>query len=192
MRRADFLRGTAALAVAAPAPARPSIVRAQAAWPDMQIRMVVPFAAGGTTDLLARAVGQHMAQAWGQPVVADNRPGANGVVAGEIVAKSPSDGYTLSMVAMGHAINPLIYKSLPYDGVADFMPISLMATFPQLVLVNPSVKAATLAGLIQLAKTAQPPLVYAEAMPSFGIEVWDVNRFVYREPAATEKPNPSD
>ena len=86
------------------------------AWPDRQIRMVIPFAAGGTTDLLARAVGQHMTQAWGQPVVTDNRAGANGIVAAEIVAKSAADGYTLLFVAMGHAINPLIYKKLPYDG----------------------------------------------------------------------------
>jgi tripartite-type tricarboxylate transporter receptor subunit TctC len=94
-------------------------------------------------------------------VVSDNRAGANGVVAGEIVAKSPGDGYTLSVVAMGHAINPLIYKKLPYDGDKDFTPISLIATFPQLVLVNPAVKAKTLPELIQLAKTASPPLTYA-------------------------------
>jgi tripartite-type tricarboxylate transporter receptor subunit TctC len=156
MRRATFLRGAAALAVAAPA-----IARAQGAWPDKQIRMVIPFAAGGTTDLLARALGQHMTQAWGQPVVADNRAGANGVVAGEIVAKSAGDGYTLSMVAMGHAINPLLYKKLPYDGTTDFTPISLVATFPQLVLVHPGIKAGTIAELIALAKTASPPLTYA-------------------------------
>jgi tripartite-type tricarboxylate transporter receptor subunit TctC len=156
MRRATFLRGAAALAVAAPA-----IARAQGAWPDKQIRMVIPFAAGGTTDLLARALGQHMTQAWGQPVVADNRAGANGVVAGEIVAKSAGDGYTLSMVAMGHAINPLLYKRLPYDGTTDFTPISLVATFPQLVLVHPGVKAGTIAELIALAKTASPSLTYA-------------------------------
>ena len=71
------------------------LARAQGQYPDKQIRMVIPFAPGGTTDLLARAIGQHMSQAWGQPVVADNRAGANGVVAGEIVAKSPGDGYTL-------------------------------------------------------------------------------------------------
>ena len=156
MRRATFLRGAAAFAVAAPA-----IGRAEGTWPDKQIRMVIPFAAGGTTDLLARALGQHMTQAWGQPVVADNRAGANGVVAGEIVAKSAGDGYTLSMVAMGHAINPLLYKKLPYDGIADFTPISLVATFPQLVLVHPSVKAGTIAELIALAKSASPPLTYA-------------------------------
>ena len=141
--------------------AAPAIVRAQGAYPDRQIRMVIPFAAGGTTDLLARALGQHMTQAWGQPVVADNRAGANGVVAGEIVAKSAGDGYTLSMVAMGHAINPLLYKKLPYDGTADFTPISLVATFPQLVLVHPAVKAGSIAELIALAKTASPPLTYA-------------------------------
>ena len=156
MMRATFLRGAAAFAVAAPA-----IVRAQGAWPDRQIRMVIPFAAGGTTDLLARALGQHMTQAWGQPVVADNRAGANGVVAGEIVAKSAGDGYTLSMVAMGHAINPLLYKKLPYDGTTDFTPLSLVATFPQLVLVHPAVKAGSIAELIALAKRASPPLTYA-------------------------------
>ena len=121
---------------------------AQAAYPDKQIRMVIPFAPGGTTDLLARAVGQHLQEKWGQTVVADNRAGANGVVAGEIVAKSPGDGYTLSTVAMGHAINPLIYRKLPYDGTADFTPISLLATFPQLVLVHPSLPVKTLADLI--------------------------------------------
>src|SRR5260370_10112148 len=113
------------------------------------------------SSLLARALGQHMTQAWGQPVVADNRAGANGVAAGEIVAKSAGDGYMLSMVAMGLAINPLLYKRLPYDGTTDFTPISLVATFPQLVLVRPSLKANTLGELIALAKTAAPPLTYA-------------------------------
>lgn len=155
MRRAGFLKGLAALALA------PAAVRAQGQFPDKQIRMVIPFAPGGTTDLLARAIAQHMSQAWGQTVVSDNRAGANGVVAGEIVAKAPGDGYTLSVVAMGHAINPLIYKKMPYDGVNDFTPISLIATFPQLVLVNPAVKANTLPELLQLAKTSSPPITYA-------------------------------
>jgi tripartite-type tricarboxylate transporter receptor subunit TctC len=155
MKRAAFLKGVGALVLV------PTVGRTQGTWPDKQIRMVIPFAAGGTTDLLARALGQHMTQAWGQPVVADNRAGANGVVAGEIVAKSAGDGYTLSMVAMGLAINPLLYKRLPYDGNTDFTPISLVATFPQLVLVRPSLKANTLGELIALAKTASPPLTYA-------------------------------
>ena len=156
MKRHQFMRGAAALALTTPA-----IARAQGTYPDKQIRMVIPFAPGGTTDLLARAVGQHFAQAWGQPVVADNRAGANGVVAGEIVAKAPGDGYTLSVVAMGHAINPLIYKKLPYDGDKDFTPISLIATFPQLVLVKPALKAQTLPELLALAKSSTPPITYA-------------------------------
>jgi tripartite-type tricarboxylate transporter receptor subunit TctC len=153
MKRSVFLKGLAAAALV------PGFARAQA-YPEKQIRMVIPFAPGGTTDLLARAVGQHMQEAWGQVVVADNRAGANGVVAGEIVAKATGDGYTLSTVAMGHAINPLIYRKLPYDGVNDFTPISLLATFPQLVLVHPSLPVKTLAELIDLAKKSPKPLTY--------------------------------
>jgi len=154
MRRRDFLAGTAAAALA-PAPAF-----AQGGYPERQIRMVIPFAPGGTTDLLARAVGAHMQETWGQPVIADNRAGANGVVAGDIVAKAAGDGYTLSTVAMGHAINPLIYRKLPYDGVADFTPICLFATFPQLVLVHPSLPVSSLADLIALARKSPKPLTY--------------------------------
>jgi tripartite-type tricarboxylate transporter receptor subunit TctC len=129
-------------------------------YPDKQIRMIIPFAAGGTTDLLARAIGQQLNEMWGQPVISDNRAGANGVIASEIVAKSPGDGYTLELVAMGHATNPLVYRKLPFDADKDFTPISLIATFPQLVMVNPKVPARTLAELLALAKKADPPLTY--------------------------------
>jgi tripartite-type tricarboxylate transporter receptor subunit TctC len=159
MKRQVFLKGFAAAALA-PGLAQGPVARAQGGYPEKQIRMVIPFAPGGTTDLLARAVGQHMQETWGQVVVADNRAGANGVVAGEIVAKAMPDGYTLSTVAMGHAINPLIYRKLPYDGVNDFTPISLLATFPQLVLVHPSLPAKTLAELIDLARKSPKPLTY--------------------------------
>jgi len=154
MKRSVFLKGFAVTVLA------PALGRAQGQFPEKQIRMVIPFAPGGTTDLLARAVGQHMQETWGQPVVADNRAGANGVVAGEIVAKAAGDGYTLSTVAMGHAINPLIYKKLPYDGVNDFTPISLLATFPQLVLVHPSLPVKTLGELVELARKSPKPLTY--------------------------------
>ncbi|CAN5257243.1 tripartite tricarboxylate transporter substrate binding protein [soil metagenome] len=154
MKRSAFLKGLLVASLA------PVLARAQGQFPEKQIRMVIPFAPGGTTDLLARAVGQHMQEAWGQVVVADNRAGANGVVAGDIVAKAPGDGYTLSTVAMGHAINPLIYKKMPYDGVNDFTPISLLATFPQLVLVHPSLPVKTLGELIELAKKSPKPLTY--------------------------------
>jgi tripartite-type tricarboxylate transporter receptor subunit TctC len=145
-----------------------TVVLASAPWaaaatdyPTKPIRMVIPFAAGGTTDLLARGIAQHLAQTWGQPVVNENRPGANGLIAGDIVAKSPGDGYTLSVVAMGHAINPLIYRKLPFDADADFTPISLIATFPQLVLVHPSVPAKSLKELIALAKSKPATMTYA-------------------------------
>jgi tripartite-type tricarboxylate transporter receptor subunit TctC len=154
MKRHVFLKGLAAAALA------PALARAQAGYPEKQIRMVIPFAPGGTTDLLARAVGRHMQESWGQVVVADNRAGANGVVAAEIVAKTPPDGYTLTTVAMGHAVNPLIYKKLPYDGINDFTSISLLATFPQLVLVHPSLPVKTLKELIDLAKKSPKPLTY--------------------------------
>ena len=134
---------------------------ASAQYPAKPIRMIIPFAAGGTTDLLARSVGQHLTEAWGQPVVSDNRAGANGIIAAEIVAKSPPDGQTLLFVAMGHATNPLIYKNLPFDADKDFTPISLIATFPQMVMVHPSVPANSLGELVSLAKTASPPLTYA-------------------------------
>lgn len=137
----------------------PARARAQQ-YPDKPIRMIIPFAAGGTTDLLARAIGQQLNEAWGQPVISDNRAGANGVIASEIVAKSPSDGYTLELVAMGHATNPLVYKRLPFDADKDFTPISLIATFPQLVMVNPKVPATTLPELLALARKANPPLTY--------------------------------
>jgi tripartite-type tricarboxylate transporter receptor subunit TctC len=153
MKRHHFLKGLAAAAL------MPSLARAQG-YPEKQLRMVIPFAPGGTTDLLARAVAQHMQESWGQVVVADNRAGANGVVAAEIVAKAAPDGYTLTTVAMGHAINPLIYKKLPYDGINDFTSISLLATFPQLVLVHPSLPVKTLKELIDLAKKSPKPLTY--------------------------------
>lgn len=136
-------------------------IAASAQYPTKPIRMIIPFAAGGTTDLLARAIGQQLTEAWGQPVISDNRAGANGIIAAEIVAKSPPDGQTLLFVAMGHATNPLIYKNLPFDTDKDFTPISLIATFPQMVMVHPSVPAHSLAELIALSKTASPPLTYA-------------------------------
>jgi tripartite-type tricarboxylate transporter receptor subunit TctC len=138
----------------------PALAKAET-YPDKQIRMIIPFAAGGTTDLLARAIGQQLTEAWDQPVISDNRTGANGVIAGEIVAKSPGDGYTLELVAMGHATNPLVYKRLPFDPDKDFTPIGLIATFPQLVMVNPKVPAKTLRELLDLARKANPPMTYA-------------------------------
>jgi tripartite-type tricarboxylate transporter receptor subunit TctC len=160
MRIDAFLKRLAAAAVAGVIGLAPAAASADD-YPSKTIRMIIPFAAGGTTDLLARAIAQHLSQAWGQPVVSENRVGANGIIAADLVAKSPGDGYTLHLVAMGHAINPLIYKKIPFDADKDFTPVSLIATFPQLVLVNPKVKAQSLKELISLAKSSPDPLTYA-------------------------------
>ena len=130
-----------------------------AEYPAKPIRMLIPFAPGGATDILARYVGNHFSQAWGVQVVPDNRPGANGIIAAEMLVKSPADGHTLLFVAIGHAINSLIYRKLPYDTLNDFTPISLAATYTQLVIVHPSVPAKNVKELIALARTQ--PLSYA-------------------------------
>jgi tripartite-type tricarboxylate transporter receptor subunit TctC len=128
-------------------------------YPSRPIRILVPFAPGGATDVVARFVGQHLSQAWGQQVVVDNRPGANGIIAAELTAKAAPDGYTLLFVAIGHAINSLIYKKLPYDTEKDFTPVTLGALYSQMVLVHPSVPANNVKELIALAKVR--PLTYA-------------------------------
>lgn len=141
-----------------------ALAAAQAAaqqYPAKPIRMLIPFVAGGTTDVLARVVSQQMSEDWKVQVVPDNHPGANGIIAAEMAAKAAGDGYTLLFVAMGHAVNPLMYKKLPYDSERDFTPISLVGTFAQMVLVNPSVPAKDLKELIALAKNGPKPLSYA-------------------------------
>jgi tripartite-type tricarboxylate transporter receptor subunit TctC len=130
-------------------------------FPVRPIRMLVPFAPGGTTDIMARVVASQMSTAWGQTAIVDNRPGANGIIASEMTAKASPDGYTLLYVAIGHAINSLIYRKLPYDTERDFTPISLGATFAQLVLVHPGVPAASLKDLLALARSKPGAMSYA-------------------------------
>lgn len=138
------------------------ITRAGAAdYPSRPLRIIVPFTAGGSTDVLARMLGKNLTQAWGQQVVVDNRAGANGVIAAELIAKSNPDGHSLLMIAIGHALNPLLNKKLPYDSDKDFQPISLTAILPLLLAVHPAVKASTVQELIALAKSSAQPLNYA-------------------------------
>ena len=130
---------------------------AQAAgYPEKPIRIIVPFTPGGSTDILARMIGQKLQEAWGQQVIADNRPGANGVVAADIAAKANPDGHTLMFVAIGHAINPLLQKNLPYDADKDFAAVSLTAILPQMLALNPKNSATNLRELLALAKGAKP------------------------------------
>lgn len=131
---------------------------AHAQYPDRPIRIIVPFTPGGSTDILARMLGQKFTDAWGQNVVVENRPGANGVVGAELTARASPDGHTLLMVAIGHAINPMLQKKLPYDTERDFQPISLTAILPLMVTVHPSLKASSIQDLIALAKSR--PVTY--------------------------------
>ena len=116
-----------------------TLARAQAGgWPAKPVRIVVPFAAGGTTDILARAIAPELQRAFGQPFVVDNKPGAGGNTGAAEVAKSAADGYTLLMGTVGtHAINPSLYPKMPYDAAKDFAPITLVAGVPNVVVMNP-------------------------------------------------------
>ncbi|MEO5670872.1 MAG: tripartite tricarboxylate transporter substrate binding protein [Ramlibacter sp.] len=117
---------------------------AQSTWPSKPVRIVVPFAAGGTTDILARAIAPELSKAFGQQFIVDNRGGAGGNVGAEIVAKSPADGYTLLMGTVGtHGINRALYDKLPYDPIKDFAPVTMVAGVPN-VMVMPAEKARSL------------------------------------------------
>ena len=133
-------------------------------YPNHAIRLVVPFPAGGTTDILARAAAQKLTESLGQPVVVDNRPGAGGNIGADVVAKSAPDGYTLLMGTVGtHAINPSLYTKMPYDHVKDFVPVVLVAGVPNVLVVNPSVPVNSVADLIKLAKSKPGAINFASS-----------------------------
>nr|MDP2190420.1 tripartite tricarboxylate transporter substrate binding protein [Rhodoferax sp.] len=122
--------GVAIISIAIPA-------WAQAPWPSKPVKIVVPFAPGGTTDILARAVAPELSKAFGQPFIVDNRAGAGGNVGADIVAKAPADGYTLLMGTVGtHGINKSLYSKLPYDPQKDFAPVTLVAGVPNVMVMN--------------------------------------------------------
>jgi tripartite-type tricarboxylate transporter receptor subunit TctC len=124
------------ISVVAASVAASSVAYAQT-YPSKPIRLVVPFAAAGTTDILARAVGAELGKAWGQPVIIDNRPGAGGNIGTEIVAKSAPDGYTLLMGTVGtHGINQALYPKLSFDPIKDFVPVTLVAAVPNVLVLN--------------------------------------------------------
>ncbi len=134
------------------------------AWPAKPVRLTVPFAAGGTTDVVARVLGQKLAEAWGQPVAIENRTGAGGNLGADAVAKAPADGYTLLMASGSIlTVNPHMYKRMPFDAQRDLVPITNVATGPMLVVVNPAVPAANLKELIALAKARPGSLNFGSA-----------------------------
>lgn len=122
-------------------------------FPSKSVKIIVPSTPGDGSDILARSIGQKLTERWGQPVLVENRPGAGGVIGAEAAARSPADGYTVIMGNAGsHAINQALYAKLSYDVVRDFSPITLVASAPNVFIVNPSVPAKTVAEFIALAR----------------------------------------
>ena len=137
---------------------------AHAQYPNKPIKMVVPFPAGGTTDILARAVAADLQKAFGQPVVVENKAGAGGNIGSDSVAKSPPDGYTLLMGTVGtHAINVALYPKMPYDAVKDFVPISLVAGVPNVLVAAPGFPVNSVKDLIDMAKKSPDKTTFASS-----------------------------
>ena len=139
------------------------VVHAQPAsdYPRRPIRILVGFSAGSTADLLPRIAGQRMSEAWGQPVIVDNRPSAGGIVAAEIVAKATPDGHTLLSVSAGHAVSAALYKTLPYDTLKDFAGITRFANVPSILVVAPASGLRSVKDVIALARAKPGTVTYS-------------------------------
>ena len=139
-------------------------------YPAKPIRIVVGFPPGGGNDIIARLVGAKMQETWGQSVVIDNRPGAASIIAAEHVAKSAPDGYTLLVNATGGmSVNPVLYAKLPYDSLKDFVPISMVGSFPLVLVVNPSVPANSVPELVAYARANPGKLNYSSGSTAFQV-----------------------
>jgi tripartite-type tricarboxylate transporter receptor subunit TctC len=132
-------------------------------FPSKAVHIFVPYPAGGGVDVLTRTLAEVVSKQWGQSVLVENRPGAGGVIASQAVVASPADGYTLIMVASGHATNPLLYPKIPYDTFKDFTPISLLASSPNILLVRADSPFKTMADVIAAAKAKPGSLSFAHA-----------------------------
>ena len=170
------------------------VAAASAQYPAKPIRIVVGFPPGGGNDIIARLVGAKMQEAWGQPVVIDNKPGANSIIAAEFVAKSAPDGYTLLVNATGGmSINPVLYAKLPYDSLRDFVAISMVGSFPLVLVVHPSVPANSVQELVAYARANPGKLNYSSGSTAFQVasEMFkqmtgtDVRHVPYRGSAAS-------
>lgn len=164
VRRASFacfvLLGLGAFAAHAQNPGAGEVV---SDYPKRPVRLVVNAPPGGGTDILARLIGQQLAQAWGHQVVVDNRGGGGGIIGSETVARAQPDGYTLLMGFTSHVINPSLYRKLPYDTLKDFAPIAFAATVPNIVVVHPSIPVQNIDELIGYARARPEKVAYASA-----------------------------
>jgi tripartite-type tricarboxylate transporter receptor subunit TctC len=131
-------------------------------YPSKPVRIVNPFAPGGATDIVARQMAQKLSEAWGQPVIVENKPGASGAIGVEAVARSPADGYSLLIATQTtHAANPALYAKLPYDAERDFAPLTLAGSTPLALMVHPSINVTSVAELVEYAKKHPGKLRYA-------------------------------
>ncbi len=128
-------------------------VLAQDGYPGKPIRILVGYAAGGGNDIIVRVMQPEMQKGLGQPVIVENKPGAQSIIAAELAARAPADGYTILLVTTTHTVNPGLVKKLPYDTIRDFAPISLAVSQPNILAVHPSVPAKSVKELVALARS---------------------------------------
>ncbi len=137
--------------------------QSHAQYPSKPLRIIVPFAPGGGTDLTARLVGHRLAERFAQPVIIDNRPGAGTMLGTELTQKAAPDGYTLMIASASHAINPTLYRKVNYDPIRDFAPVSLAIAFPFVLVVNPAMPVRGVKDFIAHAKANSKPINYASS-----------------------------
>ena len=157
-RGAYAAAATAALVLGA----LPATAAAQA-YPTKPIRFIVPYGAGGPGDTIGRLIGRKLTESLGQTVVVDNRSGATTIIGTELAARSPADGYTMLLISTTHAVNPSLFKKLPYDPIADFIPVTLLTATPFMLVVHPSVAAKTVPELVALARSKPGQLNYGSS-----------------------------
>ena len=165
VRRTTFL-AMAGLLTAAHAHAAEREAADAASYPSRPIRVLVGFSAGSTTDILARTVAQKLNEAWGQPVVVDNRPSGGGVAASQAVVSAAPDGHTLISVSAGHAVSAALYKNLPYNTVSDFAGVTMLANVPSILVVSPTSGVKTVKDLLALVRAK--PGAYNYSSPGIG------------------------
>lgn len=153
----------------------PHVAQAQTGYPSRPVRLVVPSAAGGGTDLLARVIAQKLSESLNQQLVVENRAGAGQMIGIDLVAKSQPDGYTILMAASTLAINPIMYRKVPYDAVRDFSPITQVASLPSVLVTHPSLPVTTVAELIELARQRPGQINFSSAgigtLPHMSVEL---------------------
>jgi tripartite-type tricarboxylate transporter receptor subunit TctC len=145
-------------------------------YPSRSIRLVVPFAPGGPADIQARLIGPKLTEAWGQPVIIENRPGGNTIIATELTARAEPDGHLVQVISAGFAINTSLYARLPYDSLRDFAPVTQLTAGPAIVVVHPSLPVRSVKELTQLARSRPGQLTYGSAgLPSqLAVELYKV------------------